>query len=263
MFNKESAHLNVVAIIQARMGSRRFPGKVLADLRGRPVLEWVVDAVKRVEGIHQFVVATTTNVEDEQIAEWCKERGIKSFRGDPLDVLKRYVDCAREYRATHVLRITADCPLLDSATVTAVLRQGLEFGAEYFSLSGNFPDGFDCEGFRFDALVRASREALKASEREHVTPFLKDVSNGLNICYFNFEGEADYLRLTVDEPEDLDFLEALLEQLSLERGPVLLTEILAALSSSPELLKINSEIVRNEGYLRSLENDRLFPGATG
>ena len=255
MLNKELAHLKVVAIIQARMGSRRFPGKVLADLRGRPVLEWVVAAAKRVGGLHEIVVATTTNPEDQEIEDWCVRNGIQCFRGEPLDVLKRYADCAREYQATHVLRITADCPLLDSETVTTVLRQGLEADADYFSLSGNFPDGFDCEGFRLDALIRADSEACKASEREHVTPFIKVESNGFDLCYVQFEMEEANVRLTVDQPEDIHFLEALLDRMSLRMGPVPFKDILATLSGAPQLTKINGHIVRNEGYLHSLSND--------
>ncbi|MDA8777074.1 glycosyltransferase family protein [Pontimonas sp.] len=255
MAMKEPGPLNVVAVIQARMGSRRFPGKVLADLRGRPVLEWVVDAVQKVEGVHEIVVATTINGEDQAIEDWCEKNGVNCFRGEPLDVLKRYADCAKEYRASHVVRITADCPMLDSETVSTVLRRGLESKADYFGMAGEFPDGFDCEGFSVEALERANREATLQSDREHVTPFLKHASNGLDVFYVQFRTDAADVRLTVDQSEDLDFLESLLELLSLRRGPVQLEKILAALSSAPQLTKINSHIVRNEGYLRSLEND--------
>lgn len=255
MTTVEEEPLNVVAIIQARMGSRRLPGKVLADLRGRPVLEWVVDAVKRVEGVHQIVVATTTNTEDKAIEAWCDSNKVQCFRGEPLDVLKRYADCAREYRATHVLRITADCPLLDSDTVSTVLRSGLEARADYFSLAGEFPDGFDCEGFGIDALIMANRDAHKASEREHVTPFLKNTENGFVLHHTLFPTEAEHPRLTVDQPEDLAFLRAILEHLFLVKGPVPFETILAALAEEPALGQINGHLVRNEGYQLSTDKD--------
>lgn len=258
MAKEEGAPHNVVAIIQARLGSGRFPGKVLVDPRVHPVVEWVVDAVRRVGGVNQIVVATTTNVEDQAIDGWCEENGINCFRGESLYVLKRYADCATEYRASHVLRITADCPLLDSETVSAVLSGGREAIAEYFSLSGNFPEGFDCEGFVVNALIRADKDARRASKREHVTPFLKNLENGFILHYTRFRTGAALLRLTVDQPEDLDFFRVLLEQLSLMKDPVPLEIILAALADAPALGQINGHIFRNEGYLLSLEKDGLL-----
>lgn len=255
MFNKESAHLNVVAIIQARMGSRRFPGKVLADLRGRPVLEWVVDAVKRVEGLHQIVVATTTNPEDQEIENWCVRKGIQCFRGEPLDVLKRYADCARKYRATHVLRITADCPLLHSDTVSTVLRSGLEENADYFGLSGEFPDGFDCEGFGVDVLNRANDEATLMSDREHVTPYFKRNPHSVSTHeVFLFEGFSD-VRLTVDEPVDLEFLSIVLSRFGGAKEVPEVYDLLEGIRSLGEEEILNFGIVRNAGYLRSLSQE--------
>lgn len=205
----------MVAIIQARMGSTRFPGKVLADLQGRPVLDWVVEAVKRVDGVDEIVVATTTNSEDQVIEEWCLSEGVNCFRGEPLDVLKRYADCATEYQATHVVRITADCPLLDSETVSTVLMEGLASGADYFGLHGGFPDGFDCEGFTSEALFRAHHEARAPEDREHVTRYFKVNPAFRRLPVSLFEGLQD-LRLTVDYPEDLEFLRLLLCALSVE-----------------------------------------------
>ena len=246
---------NVVAIIQARMGSQRFPGKVLADLAGRPVLDWVVDAARRVEGVDQIVVATTTNEEDGAIEKWCDKSGVDCFRGEPLDVLKRYADCARKYRATHVLRITADCPMLDSEVVSVVLSEGLTAGADYFSLGGGFPDGFDCEGFTSTALYKADELAGRSSEREHVTPYLKEPGAGLVAHYVDFHSEVEWLRLTVDCPEDLDFLRVLLDAMGESVGPILLEDIVNILEEKPEIRNINSHILRNQGYLISLEND--------
>lgn len=246
---------NVVAIIQARMGSRRFPGKVLADLAGRPVLEWVVDAVRRVEGVDHIVVATTTNVEDGAIERWCDESGVDCFRGEPLDVLKRYADCARNYRATHVLRITADCPMLDSEIVSVVLNEGLTAGTDYFSLGGGFPDGFDCEGFTSTALYKADALAGRSSQREHVTPYLKEPGAGFAAHYVTLPSEVEGLRLTVDCPEDLDFLRVLLDAMGESVGPLPLDGIVKILEEKPEIRKINSHILRNEGYLMSLQDE--------
>ena len=216
MPSQRPSEQNVVAIIQARMGSTRFPGKVLADLRGRPVLDWVVEAVKRVDGVDEIVVATTTNSEDQVIEEWCWSEGVNCFRGEPLDVLKRYADCAKEYSATHVVRITSDCPLLDSQTVSTVLRKGLESGADYFGLSGGFPDGFDCEGFSTDALLEANREARAPVDREHVTRYFK-VNRAFRRFPISLFSGLQNVRLTVDFPQDLEFLRAVLSALQEEK----------------------------------------------
>lgn len=256
MTGVEEDPLNVVAIIQARMGSRRFPGKVLADLCGRPVLEWVVDAVKRVEGVHQIVVATTTNAEDEAIEEWCEKHEVHCFRGEPLDVLKRYADCAREYRATHVLRITADCPMLHSDTVSTVLRSGLEAKSDYFGLAGEFPDGFDCEGFSVDALNRANVEAVLASDREHVTPYMKRNPLHFSSRFLDLWSGFGDVRLTIDQPEDLVFLNAVVVATRVNSSLEVAHHMLSFLRERVDLLEINSHIVRNEGYGLSVALDR-------
>lgn len=212
MPNDEFDPLKVVAIVQARMGSRRFPGKVLAELHGRPVLEWVVDAVKRVEGVHERVVATTTNPEDAAIQNWCQANGVNFFRGDPLDVLRRYSDCARFYQATHVVRITADCPFLDPETVSTVLRQGLASRADYFGLSGNFPDGFDCEGFSTRALEFANINATEPLDREHVTMYFKSNPGLFRTKKVElYEGQQN-IRLTIDYKSDLEVARSILRK---------------------------------------------------
>lgn len=255
MADDTASSRKVVAIIQARMGSRRFPGKVLADLVGRPVLEWVVDAVTRVEGVDDIVVATTTNAEDQAIEDWCAEYGVKCFRGEPLDVLKRYADCAKEYSATYILRITADCPLLDPATVSAVLRKGLASGADYFGLAGEFPDGFDCEGFHSDALNRANAQSTLASDREHVTPFMKSNPNDFSFLPIEVWSGFGDVRLTIDEPEDLAYVRelALLSDLSGNQSSA--ERLLGLVRMRPDLRILNSHVMRNEGYTRSVSLD--------
>lgn len=247
MAGETASSQKVVAIIQARMGSRRFPGKVLADLVGRPVLEWVVEAVKRVEGLDGIVVATTTNAEDQAIEDWCVANDVNCFRGEPLDVLKRYADCAKEYGATHVLRITADCPLLDSATVSAVLREGLASGADYFGLAGEFPDGFDCEGFTYGALHEADMLARDPLQREHVTLFFKSNPQSFKIApVYLYEGSGD-VRLTIDRVEDLQFVSRFLES----RGWVVTVpeapQLVAAYRQLGQDEITNRHITRNEG----------------
>lgn len=248
---------NVVAIIQARMGSRRFPGKVLADLAGRPVLEWVVDAVRRVERVDQIVVATTTNEEDGAIEKWCEESGVHCFRGEPLDVLKRYADCAQAFQASHIVRITADCPMLHSATVEEMLRDGLETRADYFFLDGGFPDGFDCEGFTLSTLVRTHREATLDSEREHVTLYMKAHPDMFSSSFVQPWKGFESFRLTVDEVEDLTFLSKALEILGESGAPQSAEGVLKVAREIPEIREINSHFKRNEGLQKSIEQEEF------
>lgn len=255
MADNAKVALNVVAIIQARMGSRRFPGKVLADLRGRPVLEWVVDAIKKVEGVDDIVVATTTNKEDQAIVDWCAGKDVNCFRGEPLDVLKRYTDCAKEYKASHILRITADCPLLDPETVSAVLREGLESGADYFGLAGEFPDGFDCEGFTIQAIVLADKYATTKLDREHVTTIMKSATNQFSkheVCLFS---GLDHIRLTVDESLDLDFLDLVLAKAEFRGHFPEAKKLLQVVKSLQPNEILNRGIARNAGLVWSLEQE--------
>jgi spore coat polysaccharide biosynthesis protein SpsF (cytidylyltransferase family) len=251
MAGETASSQKVVAIIQARMGSRRFPGKVLADLVGRPVLEWVLDAVKRVEGADDIVVATTTNPEDKAIADWCAGNDVNCFRGEPLDVLKRYADCAKEYSATHILRITADCPLLDPGTVSAVLREGLASGADYFGLAGEFPDGFDCEGFTYGALREADMRARDPLQREHVTLFFKSNPQSFKIApVYLYEGSGD-VRLTIDRVEDLQFVSRFLDSLGWVATVPEAPQLVAAYRQLGRDEITNRHITRNEGMFHS------------
>ena len=247
MPSQQPSEQNVVAIIQARMGSTRFPGKVLADLQGRPVLDWVVEAVKRVDGVDEIVVATTTNSEDQVIEEWCLSEGVNCFRGEPLDVLKRYADCAREHSATHVLIITADCPLIHPDTVSRVLRDGLRSGVDYFGLDGDFPDGFDCEGFSVEALERADRCATHLVDREHVTNFFKRSEGTFSrLAVIVHEGFAE-VRLTVDYPEDLVFLRLVTEDAPVFADRWNISALVDSIANIPPDSRPNRFAIRNEG----------------
>ncbi|MEA3349765.1 MAG: glycosyltransferase family protein [Chloroflexota bacterium] len=193
--------LNIVAIIQARMSSSRLPGKVLRDIDGRPMLAWVVERTRRAGQIDAVVVATTTNPSDDPIAEFCAAQGYAHTRGDVYDVLDRYYQAARQFDADVIVRITADCPLIDpqliDKTVLALWgnwkisilgteNQSLipnlpiyQFSPIYHFVTNRlpppwgrtYPIGLDVEVFRFESLARAWSEATEKYQREHVTPY--------------------------------------------------------------------------------------------
>lgn len=243
----------VVAIIQARMGSRRLRGKSMADIEGRPMLWHVVQRVKRATLVDRVVVATSTDVADDAIEKMCRENGVTCYRGSEQDVLDRYYLAARGEKATQIVRITADCPLIDPDVIDRVVRRFQRGDLDYASnaMVRSYPDGLDTEVFSFPALERAWHEAEKASEREHVTPYLR--SGKFRTA--NVESETTSLyqhyRWTVDEAEDLEFIRAVYRGM---RGKKTfgMKDVLELLERQPELEKMNNEIVSNRGYYKSL-----------
>lgn len=243
------------AIIQARMGSTRLPGKVLADLSGRQVLAWVVRAAAAITGVDRVVVATSTAHGDDAIAEWCAHAGIVCARGSEADVLDRYVEAARAVHADVVLRITADCPLLDPAVCAEVLALLRLTGADYASNVGpsTWPDGLDCEVLTAVALEAAGRDATAPPDREHVTPFVRH--NRHRFLVRNLPCPIPDLqkhRWTLDRPEDLEFLRRVARHLPADRAPSYL-EVLAVLDRHPELTALNAHGPDSEEERRARE----------
>jgi spore coat polysaccharide biosynthesis protein SpsF (cytidylyltransferase family) len=207
--------MTTVAIIQARMGSTRFPGKVLADLQGRPMLAHIIDRVSRAATVDRVVVATTVDPADDAVAELAAASGALVTRGPVDDVLSRFVLAAGEHGADVVVRITADCPLVDPEVVDAVVRVRAERDVEY---AGNvdpatYPDGYDVEVLTTACLERLDSEALLAYEREHVTARVREDRDEYTRANVAWDRDVSSLRLTVDVPEDLQRVAAVLAAL--------------------------------------------------
>lgn len=246
---------NIVAIIQARMSSSRLPGKVLLPLAGKPVLEHVVRRMQCCCGLSRVVVATSIDPSDDAIQAWCEGAGVACYRGSLEDVLDRYYQAATLHHADAVLRITADCPAIDPTIVDEVVDGFLAGDFDYYGLFGEFPDGLDCTIYKMSALARAWREAKLRSEREHVGPYIEkhpELFSGRGMSKFTGLGHH---RWTLDEPRDYAFLQAVFDRLYRPESPFLATEVLELLVREPELMALNSSIVRNEGYLKSLSTD--------
>ena len=166
----------IIVIIQARVGSTRLSSKVLLDLEGRTVLERVVERTKKSEFVSDVIVATTVAAADLKIADLCASKGIRAYRGSENDVLDRYYQAAKLFEASHVVRITADCPLIDPKVIDDVLKLHLKEKSDYTTntIKETFPDGEDVEVFTFAALTKAWKDAALSSEREHVTPYIRN-----------------------------------------------------------------------------------------
>ncbi|MCB2213805.1 glycosyltransferase family protein [bacterium] len=201
---------SVVAIIQARMGSSRLPGKVLKDIGGQPMLFRVVVRARHAQTLGRVVVATTTDPNDDPLFAYCRQQGFAVYRGDPYDVLDRYYQAAVTYGAKTVVRLTADCPLIDPAEIDRSVRTfrsaGVDFAANRLPPPWNrtTPIGMDTEVVTMAALTRAWREARAKYAREHVMPYLYEEPGRFKTLLVDHEPDWGALRLTVDTAEDLD-----------------------------------------------------------
>ncbi len=251
--------MKTVAIIQARMGSNRLPAKVLSDMGGMPVLAWVVRAARAAFGVDETWVATSLSPADDVIESWCRSNAVPFFRGSESDVLDRFAGAAKASAADVVLRLTADCPLLDPAVLAQTIRLRSMLGAAYVSNIDppTWPDGMDCEVLTSEALFVAAKEATRTSEREHVTPFVRN-----NRHRFSAETLVAPLpglaaeRWTLDTADDLVLLQALGERLPRDRVPSYL-DVLAVLDREPRLRAINKKEGRNAGFAASLAAEKL------
>ncbi|MBF0551519.1 MAG: aminotransferase class III-fold pyridoxal phosphate-dependent enzyme [Deltaproteobacteria bacterium] len=249
----------IVAIIQARMNSTRFPKKVLADIVGRPMLWHVVNRVSQARLVDKVLVATSDKPSDDPVAEYCLKEGIEFFRGSEDDVLDRFYGAARSVSADTVVRITADCPLIDPVVIDKVIAKFKAGSYDYVSnvLIYTYPDGLDVEVFSFQALERARREADTPSSREHVTGYMT-TRPGFRLG--GVENEADLsqkkYRWTVDRPRDLLLIQNIYGALYPTRPMFLMDDILELLAASPELNLINQDTIRNEGCYISIAGDK-------
>ena len=246
------ASATVVAIVQARMGSTRLPGKSLAEICGRPMLWHVVARARRSRLVSKVVVATTDQPADDPIALMCRDEEIPCFRGSEDDVLDRFYRAAQAHSADVVVRITADCPLIDPAVIDEIVSRFKRSDCDYVSntFRYTFPDGLDTEVFSFEALERAWREARKPSEREHVTPYLRTG----RFRTANVESDAPVSggrqRWTVDHPLDLEFVRGIYAEFS-GKNEFGFHDVLDLLRKRPDLAT-QTETVSNQGYYRSL-----------
>lgn len=237
----------IVAIVQARMGSTRLPGKVLADIGGQPMLVRVVERARRARRLSGLVVATTTLDEDRVVEQLCAERGYVCRRGHPTDVLDRYYQVAREVGAGVIVRLTADCPLIDPDVIDQVVEAyqtsepHVDFAANRFLDEWTFPVGLDVEVCSFRALARAWKEADKDYQREHVMPYVYEVPNRFRVLLVRHPRSLGHHRWTVDTPEDLELVRRIYAHFG-GRDDFSWTEALSWVEENPALSEINAHV---------------------
>ncbi len=237
-----------VAFIQARMSSSRFPGKILAELGGMPMIQFMLERVKRAKRVDQVVLVTSTDASDDPVAELMARTGIDCFRGSLDDVLGRFYHASRAYPADVYVRLTGDCPLIDPDVIDAVIAGHIATGSEYSCNTDppTYADGLDVEVFAARALEQAHANAVLAYQREHVTQWMLSAESGFaryNLA--SIVNSAD-IRLTVDHGDDLDVVRAIVEALGAEPFDSDHFAILRFLDKNRSLLQGNPH-TRNEG----------------
>ena len=245
-------------IIQARMGSSRLPGKVLMKSdNGKPLLYYVINQLQYCTKVKNLVIATTTNQEDDEIEKFANINSVSIFRGNEKDVLDRYYQCAKKYSFSTIVRITADCPLIDPSIVDKVIEKFFSGNYDFATntLVRTFPIGTDVEVFSFSALEKTWKNAHLPSEREHVTSYIRN-KGIFKITNVENDKNISNLRLTVDRIEDFELINEILNNISV--SPIHLEDTLELFLRKPELIEINKHINHNEGFNKSLEEDKEF-----
>jgi spore coat polysaccharide biosynthesis protein SpsF (cytidylyltransferase family) len=247
--------MSATAIIQARMGSSRLPGKVLMEVAGKPLLAYLVERVRMAKRIGKIIIATSSLSQDNPIAEFCKKRELDCFRGSEEDVLDRYYQAAKYAEARHVVRLTGDCPLLDPVVCDRCVDEYFFNNIDYVCTDQSFAEGLDCEVFSFNALEESWKYASLFSEREHVTQFIRKNGNFFKLRYISNEVDDSWIRVTVDCKEDFEVIENII--LNSVSDEINIDHIRNYLQGKPKIVAINSCIQRNEGLIKSVKNDTV------
>lgn len=250
----------ILAILQARMGSSRLPGKVLKDIVGKPMLLHQIERVQHSTRIDKLIVATSDQEVDNPLEQLCRINGLECFRGSLDDVLDRFYQAAKREKPDHVVRLTGDCPLADPEVIDRLVAFYQNGDYEYAgnTIEPTFPHGLDAEIFSFAALEVAWKEATLPSHREHVTLFIKNNGERFRLGSFTDCEDRSHLRWTVDEPADFEFVTRVFEMLYTSKPQFTSEDVYDIIEAEPELCNINANIDRNEGLNKSLAADRAY-----
>jgi len=242
----------VIAIIQARMGSTRLPGKVLKIIDGRPMLSYLLDRVLKSTKIDKVIIATSILEIDNPIEDYCKEYGVDCFRGSENDVLSRYYECAKQYNADVIVRLTGDCPLADPHVIDNVIKMfecnNVDYCANTVPVdTSTFPDGSDVEVFSMIALEKAFFEVEDPHSREHVT-FQFWQTDNYKSKQFVANNDYSKYRITVDYPEDFEVISFILTELKTRESFGFLDEIIEILDGNETIKNKNGQYYFGIGW---------------
>jgi spore coat polysaccharide biosynthesis protein SpsF len=239
--------MTTAIILQARMGSKRLPGKVLFELEGKTVLEHILLRLKKVKLIDKIIVATTDTSRDLPIVKLTNELGILCFRGDENDVLSRYYCAAKTANIANIVRINSDCPLIDPRIIDKVVNLYLNNKDKYDYVTNilkpTFPLGMHCEVFSYEALLEAHKKAVRPFEREHVTPYIYHRPEKFRLFNVDSGQDLSHHRWTLDYQDDFKFISKIYAALHNETNFFDMELVLDLLNQNVEWLKINGHLV--------------------
>jgi spore coat polysaccharide biosynthesis protein SpsF len=242
--------MKTVIIVQARMGSTRFPGKIIKEVIGKPLILFQNERLKYVKNADLVVIATTTSIKDNKIVDLCKSNKIAYFRGDEDDVLARYYKTAKHYSADCIIRINADCPFIDPNIVNDLISIYWEKYPKYDYVANileeTYPLGLHIEVFSFETLSRANTLAKDLSEREHVTPFIYRNPDLFKLKSITYSENLSFHRWTIDFPEDLVFIDKIASQLYPKKPIFSMQDVIDYLKNKPELMNINKHYKKKQ-----------------
>lgn len=251
--------MRVVVITQARSGSTRLPNKVLLQIQGKSLLQIHIDRIKGAKQVDDIYIATTLSEKDNVIVEIAKTLGVKYYQGSENDVLDRFYQTIKKVKPDLIVRLTSDCPLIDPKLLDEIILEAKAKELDYYAniLEERYPDGQDIEVFTFYALEKAWKEAELKSDREHVTPYIRNNSSYKNGILFsaanhNIDDDFNHVRLTVDEPNDFEVIEKMIVALGTDKDWKTYANYYL---DNENLNRLNRGITRNGGYKKSVYQD--------
>jgi len=234
----------ICAILQARMTSTRLPGKVLMEISEKPIMLHIIERLKQCEKIDNIILAIPSTSENDILEKYAKMYECHYFRGSETDVLLRYYHAAKKYNANNIVRITADCPLVDPKLIEQMVETFIDEQTDYMAIGieGKFPRGLDAEIFSFKTLEKINTEAHHIYEREHVTPYIYEHPEYFKTKFIEASGKLRRpdIRLTVDTSEDFKLVKEIFKNLYKEEQLFYTEDVIDFLDSHQELLSINA-----------------------
>ncbi len=234
--------MNVICIAQARMGSSRFPGKVLMKIKNKTIIELIYARLKKCTTLNKVIFAVPNTEKDKELVDVLRMNKMECFIGNENDVLERYYLCAKEYKADFIVRVTCDCPFVDYNTIDEIVNEGIKANCDYI-LKENLPVGVTAEAFTFQALEKAYYEADKPYQREHVISYFLDNPDKFKLLFTKVSGilnKPEY-RLTLDTLEDFNLIKIIYDNLYKEE-PIDIKDVIKFIENNNEVLKANEHI---------------------
>jgi len=256
-----NSKMKVVATVQARMASTRLPGKVMKEILGRPIIWHIVNRLKYAKLVNHTMIATSSNPADKEIVDFARKSKIDCYAGSEDDIVDRLYQASRQAKADTIVRITADCPLVDPALVDKVVKYYQDGRGKYDFISNThpptYPDGLDTEVFSFIALEKIWQEVTDKFKREWIVTNFWENPEIYHLGNIANDKDLSALRWTVDYPDDFEFVREIYERLFKPDKVFLMQDILDLLKKNPELLKINQKHTRNEGFDKALQDANI------